>query len=525
MRKATDITENKKEQIVTLGLFIILGGLLRLLPSIQADFPLNDGGLFTTMIKDLVANDFLLPPYTSYNQLDIPYAYPPFAFYITGYLHRLSGILLIDLVRILPGIFSTMTIPAFYFLSRQFLSSSRQQLIATAAFAFIPRSFKWLIMGGGLTRALGFLFSILTLYQAWQLFHKPKLKHILLTALWGSAVVLSHPETTYFTVISVLLFFVLFNIKEGFNKEVWMKTFLVGMLVFTLTSIWWGTILRYHGLSAFSTAIKTQWKISPSIMSLLTFKFTEEVFFDLLAVLGLIGIWWELKKRGFFLPIWFLMIFFLTPRSARTFVVLPFALLISTGLVEVILPQFSNMSKEKRINNENKSLENVFVFYILLISFISSLFLPYVDQAELSVLPKSEREDMKWIKDNTPESSVFISIPSKNTWSDVTAEWFPTLTARKNNLTVQGYEWLPDTNFQQKWQEHESLHQCLEKSSNCLLDYIHKHKQRGVPHYLFINRNQKMDLDQERIFLALKDHPSFKIVFLVKGITIFSVRK
>ncbi len=54
------------------------------MPFVGTDFPLNDGGLFATMIQDLVNNRLLLPASTTYNGLDIPFAYPPLAFYVAA---------------------------------------------------------------------------------------------------------------------------------------------------------------------------------------------------------------------------------------------------------------------------------------------------------------------------------------------------------------------------------------------------------------------------------------------------------
>src|SRR5688572_1119349 len=64
---------------------IIFGFVVRLILVFAGDgFPLNDGGLFYVMVEDLKANDYRLPQYTSYNGGQIPYAYPPAIFYLTG---------------------------------------------------------------------------------------------------------------------------------------------------------------------------------------------------------------------------------------------------------------------------------------------------------------------------------------------------------------------------------------------------------------------------------------------------------
>ena len=44
----------------------LIGGMIRFYFVLRVDFPLNDGGLFLTMIEDLLTNNFSLPWFTSY---------------------------------------------------------------------------------------------------------------------------------------------------------------------------------------------------------------------------------------------------------------------------------------------------------------------------------------------------------------------------------------------------------------------------------------------------------------------------
>src|SRR3990170_5578933 len=120
---------------------ILLGGYVRLVHVLPADFPINDGGLFYTMVLDLKAAHYQLPLFTSYNSAKIPFAYPPLALYITAGISDILNIAEIDLVRLLPGIISTLTIPAFYLLAREILNSTLQIWISVIAFALLPRSF------------------------------------------------------------------------------------------------------------------------------------------------------------------------------------------------------------------------------------------------------------------------------------------------------------------------------------------------------------------------------------------------
>ena len=53
---------------------LLFGTLFRFFPSWLAGFPINDGGMFYTMMKDLQVNHFLPPAHTTYNNLNIPFA-------------------------------------------------------------------------------------------------------------------------------------------------------------------------------------------------------------------------------------------------------------------------------------------------------------------------------------------------------------------------------------------------------------------------------------------------------------------
>ncbi|MBC7251439.1 MAG: hypothetical protein H5T62_14295 [Anaerolineae bacterium] len=131
---------------------ILFGALVRFAPALDSPFPINDGGLFYAMMGDLIAADYNFPLYTTYNAAHIPFAYPPLPFYLTALLSQWLGIPLLSLIRWLPPLVTTLTIPAFYLLARAILKSRLQASLASVAFAMLPRAFDLFIVGGGLTR-------------------------------------------------------------------------------------------------------------------------------------------------------------------------------------------------------------------------------------------------------------------------------------------------------------------------------------------------------------------------------------
>ena len=172
-------------------LAIALGVVVRAYPVLRTDFPLNDGGMFFAMVRDLQHANFALPASTTYNGTDIPFAYSPLAFYIAGVVDKVTPFGLTFWFRFLPLTFSCLTLIAIYSLATTVLRSRAAVLGAVIAFALIPRSYIWLDMGGGLTRSLGMVFAVFALREVYLLYNEGERRHllpaILLSAGSGSA--------------------------------------------------------------------------------------------------------------------------------------------------------------------------------------------------------------------------------------------------------------------------------------------------------------------------------------------------
>ena len=79
-----------------------VGGWWYYVPLLLVGFPLNDGGMFLVMIRDLRLNGFALPAFTSYNLSNIPFAYPPLGLY-AGAILNLLGVRELDILKWLPA--------------------------------------------------------------------------------------------------------------------------------------------------------------------------------------------------------------------------------------------------------------------------------------------------------------------------------------------------------------------------------------------------------------------------------------
>ncbi|MEI8133229.1 MAG: hypothetical protein WCG34_12420, partial [Leptolinea sp.] len=267
----------KRFPSISTGIFIfvimMLGSFLRIQYLQKTDFPLNDGGMFYTMILDLQKNGYVLPFFTSYNQSQIPYAYPPLSFYIVGFLNQFLHIDLITIFQTYPFFFNLFSIPAFYFLGKEITRNYRQALLATAFYAILLPGFEWLISGGGLTRSPAQTFFIISFCQYLAFIRTKKQSIFLLSILTAAIMTLFHIEYCWMLVFSILLFSV-----NSLSWREYLKTnicYLIGIGIFTAP--YWATIVNYHGLSPFLAAFSAgEFNIMNSIGRFSLLVFTQE---------------------------------------------------------------------------------------------------------------------------------------------------------------------------------------------------------------------------------------------------------
>ena len=467
---------------LAVALATLVGLIVRVLPAWTSDFPLNDGGMFLLMADEVRRNDYALPGATAYNGAAIPFAYPPLGFYLAALLADATGAPLHDVVRLLPSLLALLTIPAFALLAGAVVRPRLQVIAAIFAFALLPRSFAWLIMGGGLTRAAGALFAILTLWQAYLLYTRGDRHHVALAALFGGLTVLSHAEWAWFTAYSAALFLLFL----GRNRRGLVNSLLVAAGVATLSAPWWAAVIARHGPAPILAAAQSGSGAGNAWRTLLTFDFTAEPFLPVLGVIGLLGLFACLAGRAFLVPAWLLVILIVQPRSSATLATLPLALLVGVALDRVVLPGLGGLvatlpgargrADVTSAASENppalpSSVPRAFLAYCLFYALLGAVAVPSTSPS-LRALSPDERAAMAWVATNTDQGSRFLVLtPTGATgawWEDRASEWFPVLAARTSLGTVQGSEWLPDGAFLWQAERTKTLHACASANSACL---------------------------------------------------------
>lgn len=516
----------KQFALIMLGFALLMGSFVRLYPMIKTGFPVNDGGLFFKMIQDLQQAGYQLPFVTTYNHLDIPFAYPPFPLYFVAILNQISKVPLLALVGWLPAIISILSMAAFYLLARKLLDNEFQAALAAMFFALLPHSFEWQIMGGGVTRAFGGLFYILFSYCTYRTFWEKK-GNIIPAIITGSLLVLSHPEWTLHGIVTAGYFWW----TKGRNKPGILKALLLAGSVALLTALWWLDVILRHGIQVFLAAPKASGTHLLFWVPLLLLNFTgESVPFT--ALLGIIGAIYLLHKKQPFLAIWFLLVFLTDPRSSLNVAPIQVSLLAAIAFSEIFRPWLAietadkNVVSEKRLKNKTRiPLGLVVLGYFSILGLVNAQLcsLKLVDN---SVLSQAERQALTWVSNNTPSSSRFLVM----TWQEDASispilEWFPALTGRVSISTVQGREWLPGIqNFTARWLYFPDLQECLYKDLPCVNAWLTKMEEAPINYLLFTLSSPTDAGEQERsssLLVSVQQSKNYGLVYDSPDVVIY----
>jgi len=504
---------------------LIFGGWMRIFTALSIDFPINDGGLFYKMVQVIQANGYSLPAHFYYNGLEIPFAYPPVAFFLTAVLNSIFHIPLIDLFRFFPAVVLVLTIPAFYELAQTFLGDKLQAGIATIIFSLTPRSVTWFIMGGGITRSLGLLFLILAIRSIYLAISSSNRKYIWQAIIFCSLVVLTHPEAAVHTAsIGILLW-----LMKGRNKRGTITTFLIGGGTVILTIFWWLPLLFRFGLEPLVSAGQT------GLNSVISFfypfvPFDEEPYITFIMVLAFFGIAIEIASKKYLLPVLFFLPFFVELRSAANVAILPMAMLASSALSQLIIPGIATT------NTSNPSMEqDIFrrrvvggtILFLLL--YALSIMFTHVTTLANQRVSRSNLKAFEWVRNNTPPGSRFLVITgSFDPFRDWTQEWFPVLTERISLTTIQGKEWLNEHNFETLIEDFQYLQSCAD--SEALIACIREGTRRANINYDFIyiakvtaNVPLKDEPKATGLVAELKRSKDFMFVYETDDVAIFKL--
>ena len=484
---------------------LLFGGIIRYIAPMSAQGPVNDGGLFMQMTQDLQVNHFVLPEYTTYNDANIPFAYPPLGFYLVGAIQSMTSISLFTLFTYLPVLFCTLAILAFYFLVLELTQDPLKASLAALFYAVMPKSIDWFIMGGGTLRAIGVIFSFLVIKYAYRLFKTKDARSILPTAIFSSLLILTHPETSFqviFSTLAIALFFM-----RG-RKSVMHAVYVV-ILIVAFTAPWWLVSLTRYGTDPYQAALGSgvsKLGLATTLLYFFQFNLGGEAILTVIAVLGLIGLVWDIRQRDFFLLAWIGITFLFEPRATPFASLTPLILLAVKGIDATL----TGLGFPRDLANgfESKGARGI-LLGLVAYTFMSGAIYSMQLGNEYRLLPQ-EKNALNWIAQNTPSESRFLVLTGDASLGDPLSEWFPLLTGRVSILTVQGHEWTPEQPLLERRFEYSKAQACLKEDETCLsawdFDYVYIRKVHPMPEGNVEDRPSILDV-------SLGESQRYKVIF------------
>jgi len=531
---------------IATGAAAVVAVFVRTFLVMSRSFPLNDGALFYLMAQEIGDHGFRLPMATAYNAANIPFAYSPLGFYLAAFLHVAGGVDLLGLFRALPLVFSCLCVLAFYLLAGDLAPTRSTRIASLVTFAVLPRSFLWLIMGGGLTRSMGFFFAILTLWQLYRVYTSQAWRHVAWATVFASLTVLSHLGTAPFVAFSAVLMLLSF----GRTWRSLRASLVIVAGTIALTSPWWASVAATHGFAPFIAAGATGGTVfgthrGEALTKLAFFGLgTAEPLFPLIGALAILGSFATLTRRGAFLPLWWLTITLLDTRAGATYASIPVALLAGLAITEVIVPIIARpplwgsvasdiargggWETVVRAPRQRQWAVAVVLFVLIGYGIASSVVRRPSLGAEgryLTSLTTDDRMAMSWVVRHTAPTSRFVIVvggAAGGWWADRVGEWFPVLARRVSVATVQGTEWLPAGTFENREREYDSLQGCAVWGVTCLEQWA---RASGRPYtHVYIPKTLAFPccgpLDS-----ALRHDPTYRLLFDGPGAAIYELRE
>lgn len=455
-----------------LAAILVLGSFLRLGPPLRSDFPLYDGGMFYVMIEAIRHSNYVLPTVIPYNGMDIPFAYPPLAFYVAAAIADSFGLSASHVLRVLPSVMAVAVLLAFFALARSVLTSRAAISVALLTFAALPSSFAFLIVGSGLARSFGVFFALLALTGAYALYQSPRRRTLVLVTLLAALTLLSHIEMAWFLAFSLGALLLAF----GRNRAGVTNSALIALGTLALTAPWWVLVLQRHGLSPFLAAsqlgpLANETRGADNGLLLLALIGVAVAAFAAMVVVP--------DRRFAFLG-WLGLIVTLDTRSLAWLPTVPLALasgaIVGDGILSRLL--------RKRAADEptapfgatprtSPAVDRATTWLVIgvtvpLLSMLNPDY-PNAGSREPAALKGEHRAAMQWASQETSASSRFLVVTGLSLWSsDLISEWFPALADRVSVATPQGSEWLPNGAFARRLGSHEALQECGKTDSVCL---------------------------------------------------------
>jgi hypothetical protein len=510
---------------------VLIGGLVRFLPLGGSDYPLNDGGLFTRMAGDLAANGFLLPHFTTYNGEQIPFAYPPLGLYLAGLISLLVGADAVAVVRWLPAALSTASVFALYLLASELFRSRWRGIVAAAAYALMPRSYMWLIVGGGITRSLGLLLALLALQQGLRMIRTGRPLYVLTTGALGGLTVLSHPQAAVFLAVS-LVTVLAFRNRRGEALRTVVQIALAGFAGLLVVAPWLVSIMATHGVEPVLSAGQTAVDPGFGLGQLLGLAFADSAVLDLMTAIGVLGIIVRIARGQWMIPVWLGLTILVDPRAGATYAAVPLGLSVVPVLGELLQWMIPKQGGLTALDSEplprllaTHRAASIALILLLFVALRTASRAAADSDGPLHGLSLDHVAAMEWVRDSAEGDATFAVVTGRDWAADYVSEWFPVFADRTSVATVQGSEWRGIDAFIERLTIYRQLQDCAEQTASCLSSWADGWSLQGAS--IFIPKGQLFGPSSTRdccpaLRETLLASAAYGVVYDGPGATIFA---
>jgi hypothetical protein len=363
-------------------------------------------------------------------------------------------------------VLSLLTIPALYWLAEGILESRLAGALAAVAFALLPRSYLWMITGGGITRALGFLLAIVALGIAWRLLRSPEHRWwtTVMLGLVGGLTALAHPQAAIFMAASIVVFL---PWAHGWQTAA-IRVAAAGLVGLAVVSPWLFAVVSQHGLDPLLSAMASGGDSGEGLFLLLSFRFTELVLFDVIGLAALVGVAVAVFRRELLLPVWLAVVWIVDARAGATFSMVPMAILV--GYLALVVAAQLNIAEVAGSSRRGRIALDIATGAVLVALVLANYVSSLRPNSPLYALPIEQRTAMTTMAESVGPDAQVAVITGGSEWGlDATSEWFPTISGLRSIATVQGYEWLGHAAWDRQQAAYEALQECANDVLLCVL--------------------------------------------------------
>jgi len=429
---------------------MFLGVLVRCIHLFLFDIahePFHLGGLFLAFADEIASHQFRLPvtiPY--YSSGGIPFAYPPFGFYVEAVFIKLFPASSFSIVNLLPSLIAIGTLGvAGFFFHRWANGWNVQSLSALAVFAFIPNAFYNQIEAAGLAETFGSLALVGYFILLFDYYQKKNWRSALLAGLGLALCVLSSPGSALvaplISIIFALNVFVKLRLSEKFQP--YLSLLLIALVGIVVSSPYWLTVIHNHGIGIFTEPVGNQYNTNTATKTV--FGELQALWFTygalqldlgyLFLILLLLGCGWLIwKKRDYFLPLAFIILFSI-PRENAWVTAFPLALLVALGITEVVLPYVRSRIRLSMLVKSLLLQVTAGLIVVIMLVQAFGLIQVMVDEPNMK-LTASTITALEYAKFIMPTDAVVVVLGNS-----ALREWSPYLLQREVINTEYGLEW------------------------------------------------------------------------------------